>query len=804
MSDLDTQQLADQADDLLSRGKLNEALSIYQTICTRENGNSDAWMMRGAIGAELGLLGDAVTHLKKAIELDDSNVSAHYSLAGVLRAQGDIDAAVAYLQRALGNDPEFADAWVMLAGIHGLRGEYTQALECCRRATALQSDSVDAHMNLGNSALQLGMPEDAAASYRVVVTLQPNIAMAWLQLGRAELQLNNLEQACSNLRQAVTLDPANIDALMALGYALRRQGVGDEAIACYRHALTLAPNLTDALCELGAALSDCGHAGEAMACFERAITLAPTSPVAHAGLGTVLQTQGKHAAAIEAFRRALQQSPESAGLYTNISTSYQRLGNLDEAEDCLRQALRIDPLLAEAHNNLGSVLNMAGCTEEAIVCTQQALTLKPDLSGAHDNYLMSLNYVTSKTPEEIFRAHESWGRVLEQQTVAFTGHTNTPDRDRTLRIAYVSPDLRAHAVSGFLESILAHHNAARFHVTCYAEVINPDDVTTRLRGLAHAWRFTCGLSDAQLAAQIRDDEIDILVDLAGHTAHNRLGVFAAKPAPLQISYLGYANTSGLTRIDHRITDVLVDPQGHQRYYTEKLLYLDGCFTCYAPSQDVPAVARLPALRNGYITFGSMANLCKVSDRTLDLWCTVLRAIPSARFLFYRHLLKGRARDRLHSAFESRGIACERVILIGEIPPEYQTLPFGKRFYGFFERIDVMLDTTPWNSHTTACECLWMGLPIITLLGDRHAGRICASVLTATGLTDLIASDEKEFLSIAEGLSHDIESLAQLRAGLRDRMRRSALCDGTTFTLGIEQAYRSAWEHWCESACRPYA
>ena len=798
MSNTDPSHLATQADDALARGNLAEAMALYRQICNSDGGNAEAWMMLGAINAELGNLPDAGTYLEQAIALDANGVTAHYSLASVRHAQGLSDDALSHLRHAVALDADYAEAWSMMGGIYGQRGDYEQAAECSRRAVALQSDYLEAHMNLGNATLQLGRFDEAAASYRLVVTRQPDFAVPWLLLGKIAMQSHDFENAKRSLQRAITLDPALVEAHVALGQLLKQQGDIDAAIVCFRQAIALKPDLADAHYEIGNLLADRGLASDAVIHYQRAIELAPAFIAAHSGLGGALQTLGIHTQAIESYRRALQLVPEtdSAELHTNLSNSYKLLGRLDEAEACLREALRHNPTLAEAHNNLGSVLKAQGRMEEAIAALQRSLELKPDFMGAQSNYLLNLNYLPSSRPEALFRAHQAWGIRQEQAVTVPLSYANVPDPERRLRIGYVSPDLRTHAVTRFIQSIIEHHNAAQFHITCYAEVFKPDEVTAHLRGLVHEWHSTCGLSDAQVVELIRRDGIDILVDLAGHTAHNRLVVFAAKPAPVQFSYLGYPNTTGLNRIDYRLTDLFADPPGAQQYYTEQLLYLDGGFACFAPQQGVPDVSALPAHRSGYVTFGSVSNLCKVNDQVLDLWCSVLRAIPSARFLFYRNLLKGSTRDRLQQAFEARGIVRERVSLLADIPPEYQALPFGKRYYGFFDRIDIVLDTLPWNGHTTTCETLWMGVPVVTLTGDHHAGRICASVLNTVGLSELIARDADEFVRIASALAHEPDQLGKMRSTLRERVQKSALCDGATFTCKLEFAYREAWQRWC--------
>jgi len=338
--------------------------------------------------------------------------------------------------------------------------------------------------------------------------------------------------------------------------------------------------------------------------------------------------------------------------------------------------------------------------------------------------------------------------------------------------------------------ILTHHDSRQVETVCYAEVPAPDAITARFRSLAHGWRSTCGLSHTQLAELIRADAIDVLVDLAGHTAHNRLPVFAWKPAPVQVTYLGYPNTTGLAAIDYRLTDAITDPPGEPASHAEELWRLPGCFCCYTPFYQFPTPTPSPAHGAGSITFGSMHKLTKLNGPVLDLWCRLLQAVPSSRLLVCQNTLVGGARDRLRRELVRRGIAAGRVELRHEFAPG----PGGH--LAVYAEIDVLLDVFPWGAHATACEALWMGVPVLTLYGDRYAGRMASSMLTCLQLEELIARTPTEFVERGVRLAGDTARLAALRGALRGRMRASPLCDGATFTLRLEEAYRAMWVRWC--------
>jgi predicted O-linked N-acetylglucosamine transferase (SPINDLY family) len=343
-----------------------------------------------------------------------------------------------------------------------------------------------------------------------------------------------------------------------------------------------------------------------------------------------------------------------------------------------------------------------------------------------------------------------------------------------------------HVLARFLEPILAHHDPRQVEVTCYADVAAPDAMTARLRSLAHRWRSICGQRDQDVARLVRADGIDLLVDLAGHTG-NRLGVFARRPAPVKLTYLGYPNTTGLDTIDYRLSDAVADPPGEPACHTEALVRLSGGFCCYAPP-PAPDVSPLPADSAGAVTFGSLHKLAKLNGDVLDLWSAVLRALPTTRLLVFRQGLTGGTRASFERQFAQRGMAAERVLF-------RHALAEGDSFLGVYREVDVLLDAFPWGGHATACEALWMGVPVLTLRGGRHAGRMVASVLTQLGLTDLIADTPEDFVARAVGLAGDLDRLRSLRGHLRDRMRASPLCDGPAFTRGLEEAYRALWLRW---------
>jgi len=634
-------------------------------------------------------------------------------------------------------------------------------------------------------------------------------------------QAGNLRQAEQLYRFILQADPWHAAVHNNLGLALAGQGRLDDAMVHYRQTLQLDPNSADANNNLANVLVSQGKPAEAETHCREALRLRPDFPEGLNNLGNALQDQRKLEAAVDSYRRALQLQPNLAEAHYNLGNALRELGKLDEAVTWFQSALRLKPDLPFAHNNLGNAFLKQGRLDLALASFQQALRLQPDLAVAQSNRLFCLNYDAEADPDAVFAEHCRWGHARESgvrnQGSGIIQHrlTTEYDPERRLRIGYVSPDLRYHALTRYFEPALAHHDPRQVEVFCYAELAFPDAVTNRLQNLAQGWRWTCNQTDAQVAERIRGDRIDILLDLAGHTAGNRLGVFAHKPAPVQATWLGYMNTTGLTAVDYRLTDDLLDPPaptlGKKGVLpllperpggaelqaagafpapvrdTEELVRLPGGMCCFGPPADAPVVAALPALRRGYLTFGSLHSLFKLNGRVLDLWSQVLKALPSARLLMFRDTLTGTAREHICRQFAERGIAGERLDLRrGSDAPGY---------LGIYAEIDVGLDTLPYSGGVTTCESLWMGVPVLTLWGVRPAGRNSAALLARAGLADWTVQTPDQYVTLAAGLGNNLERLAQLRTKLRDQVA-GTLCDAGRFTRTLEDAYRNMWRRWC--------
>lgn len=506
-------------------------------------------------------------------------------------------------------------------------------------------------------------------------------------------------------------------------------------------------------------------------------------------LGIVRRAQGRLGDAVACYREAIRHQPNLVDAHSNLGNALKLLGQLDQAEASCRQALQLNPDHAAAHNNLGNALADQGRMDEAIAAYRAALRCQPRFPVAHSNLLMCLNYASGLDPATVFAEHLCWASIYEPQP-APRPPVRDPDPERVLRVGYVSADLRHHPLMSFFEPILQHHDPRQVEIHLYAEVSAPDAVSRRLQALA-AWHGTCGLSDAALAELVRRHGIDILVDLAGHTAANRLLVFTQRPAPVQITYLGYTNTTGLRSIDYRLGDAVMDPPGSEALNSETLVRLTRT-ACYAGPSAAPAVAPLPSLGAGHITFGSVHRPSRFNAAVLDVWCRILHAVPSSRMLLYRNTLTGAVADHWRARFSERGIAPARLDLRHHAEAGHLSA------YG---DIDISLDPFPCAGAVTSCESLWMGVPFVTLRGDRPAARTGEMLLGAVGLPELIAASADDYVAAALRLASDPVRLAQVRGSLRQRMQ-ATLGDAASFTRELEAVYRRLWQVACGSASGP--
>ena len=540
---------------------------------------------------------------------------------------------------------------------------------------------------------------------------------------------------------------------------------------------------TDQIIELGNRAFIEGNLEGALRYYRKALCIDRCCAVAYYNIANILAIQSRFDPAERHYRQALEITPHWPEALNNLANVLKELGKNSEAMKLYQDALTINPLLSEAHNGLGSVYQSEGMIDRAIFHYRKALEINPDYAVAHSNLLLALNYSADYSPAQVFNEHKRYAKSFESSP---TKGSLRPCGAKRLKIGYVSPDFRRHSVGYFIEPLLECHDRAAFEVFCYSDVTAPDAITERLRSYVEHWFDTHLLTDPELYDLISGHRLDILIDLAGHSGYNRLGVFAKRAAPIQITYLGYPNTTGLKSMDYRIVDVFTDPEGlTDHYYSEQLIRMRQCFLCYAPPNDAPDVGPPSFVNNGYITFGSLNNLAKLNDLTLDIWAKVLLETRDSRLLIKSKALNdNNVKERLMERFKKRGIAPERLELIGFIKAQRAHLET-------YNLIDIALDPYPYNGTTTTFEALYMGVPVVTLAGNTHASRVGLSILSNLGLEELVASNSGEFIVKAVGISQDKDRLKLLRSSLRRRILDSHLTDKRGFTREIETLLQSA-------------
>ena len=541
-----------------------------------------------------------------------------------------------------------------------------------------------------------------------------------------------------------------------------------------------------------AALRAAGRLKEAEEVYRRLVAMVG-SPAAFNELCSILMALGRNKEALDFIEQALARHPDHLKLAAQRGVILERLRRYGEAIDVYERVLLRDPNLVLVISNLAGLLNLQGRHDEAVDLYRRSLVTEPN-RAIHSNLLLAMNYSGRYDQGALFAEHKRWAALHAPTPSIVEPFTNARDLNRRLRVGYVSPDFNTHPVAFFIGAVIANHDRNAVEVVCYSSTFAQDKITSALRGMNVVWRDIAALDDASAARLIRDDGIDIAVDLSGHTAGNRLLTLARRPAPIEATYLGYPNTTGMGAIDYRFTDAWADPPGESdRTHSEILIRLPGGFLAYTPPANMPPVRELPAPANGRVTFGSFNNLAKISPETIDLWSLVLAAVPDAQLMIKsRSFADAALRERFCRLFEARGVSDDHLLLLSE--------PVGPvDHYDTFNRIDIALDTVPYNGTTTTCEALWMGVPVVALAGDRHASRVGVSILNAAGLPELVASTSDAYIAIAQGLASDLGSLAALRASLRGRLASSALLDARRLTHALEAAYRSAWRSWCNGA-----
>lgn len=737
-------------------GRLDQAAALYDSILASSPGHAEALHSSALIALRRGDTETAIKRLQRAVAAGPPRAVAFNDLGAALRIAGRLPEAAAVLEKAVAIDPGYPEAWNNLGIVRRAVGDFAAARAALERAAELK----------------------------------PGFAPTFNALGVVLKALNESEAALAAFARALAINPDYPEALTNHGLALLELGRPKEALKPLVRAAELAPSMAEVWLNLGLAQRACGDLAAAADTLRRATSINPDFAAAWNALGVVHGARAEHEAACEALAQAVRVAPQSAEYLSNYGLSLQKAGRDEEALTALERALALQPAHAEALFNRGVVRQRIGAFAGALEDWKAVVAADPGHRVARSNLLFALHYESGWDGPALLTEALMFDRLHGHPPDRYRAWTNRPDPDRKLRVGYVSPDFRAHSVAQYVEPLFAAHAREAVEVFAYAELARHDAVTERIKRCVDHWRETAGLSDENVARQIRSDGIDILVDLAGHTGNNRLGVFALKPAPVQVTWLGYAGTTGLSAIDYRLTDALADPPGADAHSSEILVRLPRGFHCWAPPVDSPAIVPRPAGRGP--VFGSFNNAQKLGADTVACWAALLRAVPDSRLVLKSSWFsRRRVVDSIRTAFAGHGVDPHRVETIGWLADKSSHL-------AAYAEIDVALDPFPYNGTTTTIEALWMGVPVVALAGDRHAARVGVSLLTRVGLAELVANSREDYVAIAANLAADAARQAEFRSTLRQRLQASPLLDVPGFARDLEAAYRTMWRRWCDA------
>ena len=713
---------------------------------------------------------------------------------------------------------------------HENSGAFMKALDFYERANALAPELAQIHYHRGNVLVDLGRAEDALGAFDMALERRPDWAECLFNRGNVCVGLGRYGEAEMSCRRALELKPGFFDALVVLGVAQEAQMRSGEAVASYRRALEIKPDHVGVNANLAGALLATGEPERAVECFFRALDGDPANIGVSKTLTTLLRDLGRIDESEGVCRRALEVFPQNVDLLNELGMTLMRAGKLAHSEDWFRRALKQDSSNMVSLHNLGAVLQMQKKYEEAVAVYRQALEAYPENVGmlsnlgllsvemgmldsavecfdqimgissdpkvyaeALSNRLFSRNYMSGGYMAELSLLEaRQYGEFIARQATPFSEWQCAPDVGRTLRIGLVSGDLRRHPVTFFLEKVLAalvERAASRIEIVAYPTFHLTDEYSERIKACCIKWQPAWSLSDEALAKLIYEDRIDILIDLAGHTSHNRLPVFAWKAAPVQVSWLGYFATTGVSEIDYLIADPWTLPTSEEKYFTEIIWRLPETRLCFTAPDDMVAVSSLPALSQHFVTFGCFNSLSKMGDDVVELWGRILHAVPSSRlFLKSKQMDESSIREKVLERFAAQGIPEQRLILEG----------WSSRadYFASYHRVDIGLDPFPFTGGTTTVESLWMGVPVLTLAGQRFLSRQGVGMLMNAGLQGWVATNKDDYCAKAVAYANDLQQLALLRNRLRGMLSVSPILDAQRFSGYFEDALRSMWGLWC--------
>ncbi len=739
-------------------GKFQDALIHAQNAAELDPGNTGILNLVGAIAIQSNDNSTAIQYLQKSIDINKDQQETHY-LSGIAFSALDLhEDAIKAFEYTFALNPVHVNAMTNMGVSLQRSGNFDKAERAYRRALEIDPDHAEANNALGDILYSRTRYDKALECTEIAVASQPDKIEFILNHAKILRRLNRFKEAEELNRAALKIHPHDASLLIELGGILREQNLIDAAKEHYKHALKMAPNNLRILQSTGAFYQSIRQPEEAVKYLKKYVTMKPNDP----------------------------------GMLNNYAISLRDIGKYEKAEKFYLKSAEKSSTPSFAYNNLAILAMEMNKPVDSITYYRKALEYEPHYAGARSNMLFYMNYSSDFSTQKLYEEHLYWDKLHNHPILDGADvHGNDPSTDRKLRIGYITSDFYGHAVSYFIEPALKNHDKENFKIYCYASVRSPDGITERLQSYGHNWRSILNNTTEEIVELIREDKIDILVDLSGHTAGNKLLVMVRKPAPVQVTWIGYPNTTGLGAIDYRFVDDITDPVGEaDKHHSETLFRLPKSFTCFNPQTKLPCGDELDARTSGHITYGSFNNASKISTASIEVWSRILKKVKNSRL----YLKSGSLQDkgtvkRLKKKFHQCGITNDQLFFFGSMP--------STEHLRFYDQIDICLDPFPYNGTTTSCEALWMGVPIIALLGDRHAARVTASLITQVGLDYLVAIDVDDYVEKAAWLASDLDRLHEIRKNLRENMRTSPLCDQVAHTRGVEEAYRTMWKKWSD-------
>ncbi|KAL3642700.1 hypothetical protein CASFOL_013515 [Castilleja foliolosa] len=795
---------------LRSRNKFVDAFAVYESVLEKDGESVEAYIGKG-ICLQMQNMGRlAYESFAEAVRLEPQNACALTHCGILYKDEGQlVEAAEKMYQKALKADPSYKLAAECLAIVLTdigtslkLAGNAKEGIQKYYEAIKIDYHYAPAYYNLGVVYSEMMQYDTALNCYERAAIEKPMYAEAYCNMGVIYKNRGDLESAIACYKRCLTVSP-NFEiaknnmaiALTDLGTKVKLEGDIHQGVSYYKKALNYNWHYADAMYNLGVAYGETLKFDMAIVFYELAFHFNPHCAEACNNLGVIYKDRDNLDKAVECYQMALSIKPNFSQSLNNLGVVYTVQGKMDAAASMIEKAIVANPTYAEAYNNLGVLYRDAGNISLAVEAYEQSLKIDLDSRNAGQNRLLAMNYINEGTDDKLYEAHRDWGRRFMSLFPQYTSWDNTKDPERPLVIGYVSPDYFTHSVSYFVEAPLLYHDYTNYKVVVYSAVVKADAKTNRFRDRVlkngGTWRDIYGIDEKRVASMVREEKIDILVELTGHTANNKLGMMSCRPAPVQVTWIGYPNTTGLPTIDYRISDALADPVDTKQKHVEELVRLPNSFLCYTPSPEAGPVSPAPVLSNGFVTFGSFNNLAKITPRVLQCWAKILRAVPNSRLILKcKPFGCDSVRQQFLSTIEKLGLESLRVDLV-------PLIIFNHDHMQSYSLMDISLDTFPYAGTTTTCESLYMGVPCVTMGGSVHAHNVGVSLLKTVGLSNLVAKNEDEYADMALQLASDITALSKLRMKLRDLMLKSPLCNGSKFTQGLESSYRNMWRRYCK-------